>query len=158
MNLTQQRLVFGWLLSALALTSLFGAQTYPWLYVVFVPLILFAFVGMALSGERRPSWEEHALASRELSDFVDDRPLIKLWIAVCGLAIAATLIALVSRMVAFRIPSNPWVIGGAFAVLLGPLLVAQQVERYRYLGTRSDQPLHSTRENARVSDGARPPP
>lgn len=156
MNLAQERLVFAWLLIALFFVSLLGAQRYPWLYVLAVPLGLFGFMVHEPAVDHRYSaalWRER---DKEMNALFKAQPWLYPYYAVVGLLYAAGIGTIMYGVDGARIPSDMTVILVLLAPLILPVVAARQYEYFLYLGAQSNQPIHpdaKSRADARDSRG-----
>jgi len=139
MNLAQERLVFAWHLVALFFASLIGAQRYPWLYLLVGVL---AALGMLSdpSPEQPYSSALHEQRSKDFQALLEVHRWLVPCYALLGVVYAIGLASITFGVVDYRLGDNFIEFMFVLVPVGLPVLVAQQYERYQFLGAQSNQP------------------
>lgn len=104
------------------------------------PSLVFVFLLAALGGKEATGWGE---PNKNLVDFLQEHPLLKLWVAIYTLIIVVFITYGLTHGIEFHKSPGLWLLLG-FGPLLLPLFVAGEYQRYKRLGTQSNPRSHGT--------------
>ena len=107
------------------------------------PLLLAILISVGVG--RKRSNAEGGL--RNFAELADRYPLIKVWLAVYGLALAAGGGWVIYQSYNLLDHLGVGVVLLLFVFLLAPFLVAQQIDRYRELGGQSNKKIQATQKS-----------
>jgi hypothetical protein len=133
----QRRLVLEWLFAGVLLVSLIvldGDISGHWSWAIWILLGTTAF---ALSyGQPRATFET---SSERINRIANTYPFVKLWLVICGLAIAATVVLVTNSTVRIEEIFGFRIVLIALLVVVGPIVWIAQRELYVAYGHDDDE-------------------
>lgn len=121
----QRWLIWGW---GAGVTLIVSAIAFHWIALCLVPVAAFfrAKAGLDLEAEEE--------GRSRLAEFVDEYPFLKFWFGACALVFFAGAIYVIRSNLDLFGTFGPMSLVIAFAVLLAPMLVLLEFERFKSYG------------------------
>ena len=137
MNKKQKQLIINW--SVLLILFIFALINYQWVSVNWEwlrwPLLLLIFIVYILSGKETTGWGAPGV---KLGSFIENYPLLKIWVAICTFSILLFLGISVANGVDLIEYSGTIMLIGLGSLIL-PLFIVSEIHRYKRLGNESNK-------------------